>query len=80
MKQAIIISAILGLILFGMLEAFSEPQQAITNEKAYGVINIEKAPASENKQQIKNTKSWFCINIIVNGKLKDIDSADTDKK
>ena len=79
MKEAIIISTILGLILFAALEAFSEPQQAITNEKAYGVINIEKAPASENKQQIKNTKSWFCINIIVNGKLKDIDSANNNK-
>ena len=80
MKEAIIISTILGLILFAALEVFAEPQQAITNEKAYGVINIEKAPASENKQQIKNTKSWFCINIIVNGKLKDIDTADSDKK
>ena len=78
MKQAIIISTIFGLILFGILEAMAEPQQAVTNEQAYGVINIEKAPASENKQQIKNTKSWFCINIIVNGKIKD--TADTDKK
>lgn len=71
MKQAIIISTILGLILFGALEAFSEPQQTITNEQAYGIINLEKAPASENKQQIKNTKSWFCVNIIINGKVKD---------
>lgn len=71
MKQAIIISTIFGLIFFGALEAFSEPQQTITNEQAYGIINLEKAPASENKQQIKNTKSWFCINIIINGKIKD---------
>lgn len=60
------------------LPVMAEPQQTVTNEQAYGIINIEKAPASENKQQIKNTKSWFCINIIVNGKIKDI--ADTDKK
>lgn len=71
MKQAIIISAILGAILFGALEAFSEPQQTVTNEQAYGIINLEKAPATENKQTIKNTKSWFCINIIINGKVKD---------
>lgn len=71
MKQTIIISTILGIVFFGALEAFSEPQQTITNEQAYGIINIEKAPASENKQQIKNTKSWFCINIIINGKVKD---------
>lgn len=71
MKQAIIISAILVAIFFGALEAFSEPQQTVTNEQAYGIINLEKAPATENKQQIKNTKSWFCINIIINGKVKD---------
>ena len=71
MKQAIIISTIFGVILFGALKAFSEPQQTITNEQAYGIINLEKAPATENKQQIKNTKSWFCINIIINGKVKD---------
>ena len=71
MKQAIITSTILSLILFGGLKAFSEPQQTITNEQAYGIINLEKAPATENKQQIKNTKSWFCINIIINGKVKD---------
>ena len=71
MKQVIIISSILVAILFGALEAFSEPQQTITNEQAYGIINLEKAPATENKQQIKNTKSWFCINIIINGKVKD---------
>lgn len=80
MKEAIIISTILGLILFAALEVMAEPQQTVTNEQAYGVINIEKAPASENKQQIKNTKSWFCINIIVNGKVKDIDCADNQQK
>ena len=77
MKQVIIIATILGLILFGILEAMADPQQTVTNEQAYGVINIEKAPATENKQQIKNTKSWFCINIIVNGKIKD---TETNKK
>lgn len=51
--------------------AYAEPQQTITNEQSYAIINLEKAPASENRQSIKNTKSWFCINIIVNGKIKD---------
>lgn len=57
---------------FCTLPVFAEPQQTITNEQGYAVINLEKAPASENKQSIKNTKSWFCINIIINGKVKDV--------
>ncbi len=50
--------------------AYAQPQQTITNEQSYAIINLEKAPASENRQSIKNTKSWFCINIIINGKIK----------
>lgn len=53
------------------LSATAQPQQTITNEQSYAMLNLEKAPASENRQSIKNTKSWFCINIIVNGKIKD---------
>ncbi len=49
---------------------YAQPQQTITNEQSYAIINLEKAPASENRQSIKNTKSWFCINIIINGKIK----------
>lgn len=59
------------LFVFLALPVMAEPQQTVTNEQAYGIINLEKAPATENKQQIKNTKSWFCINIIINGKVKD---------
>lgn len=69
-------SFILGMCIFCTLPAFCEevaPQQTVENEKAYSVINIEKAPSSENKQMIKNTRSWFCINIVVNGKIKDVE-------
>lgn len=65
------LSIVLILLIYGSLAVFAEPQQAITNEQGYALVNIQKALASENKQQIKNTKSWFCINIIVNGKVKD---------
>lgn len=74
MKKLVLLLALIA------LPVMAEPQQTVTNEQAYGIINIEKAPASENKQQIKNTKSWFCINIIVNGKVKDIDIADNQQK
>lgn len=68
MKNLVII---LGLFFLGVTRVFAEPQQTITNEQTYATINLQKAPASENKQQIKNTKSWFCINIIINGKVKE---------
>lgn len=66
------LSIILGLLFLCSTGVFADPQQTITNENGYALVNIEKAPASENKQQIKNTKSWFCINVIINGKVKDI--------
>lgn len=72
------LSIILGLLIFGSLAVFADPQQTITNEQTYATINLQKAPASENKQQIKNTKSWFCINIIINGKVKN--NADNNNK
>lgn len=65
-----------AICLFCNVPVLAEPQQTITNEQGYALVNIQKAPASENKQQIKNTKSWFCINIIVNGKVKDISNTD----
>lgn len=73
-----ILNILLGFCLFCSLPTFAEPQQTINNEQGYALVNIQKAPASENKQQIKNTKSWFCINIIVNGKVKDTGAANTD--
>lgn len=65
--------------LFCQGVVFAEPQQTINNEQSYAVINLQKAPASENKQQIKNTKSWFCVNIIINGKVKTDSPANTDR-
>lgn len=67
-----LLNILFAICLFCAVPAFAEPQQTITNEQGYALVNIQKAPASENKQQIKNTKSWFCINIIVNGKIKDL--------
>lgn len=66
-----IVNTLLVICFMSSLRAFAEPQQAITNEQSYATVNLQKAPASENKQQIKNTKSWFCINIIINGKIKE---------
>ncbi len=69
----------LAIVLFSSIKCYAEPQQTINNEQGYAVINLEKAPASENKQSIKNTKSWFCINIIINGKIKDVPATSSTK-
>lgn len=46
--------------------------QKITNEKSYCSVNVEKQPAKENsKQIIANKNSWFNINIVINGKIKE---------
>ena len=71
MKQAVIISAIIGAILFCALEAFSEPQQAVDNNQAYFTANLQKQPQNDNKQKIGNHFSFFVINIQINGKIKD---------
>lgn len=70
MKKLAIILGILTILLTSA-KCYGEPQQTITNEQGYALINLQKAPESENKQSIKNTKSWFCINIIINGKVKE---------
>lgn len=58
----------------------TETTQTINNEQGYAIINLEKVPATENKQSIKNTRSWFCINIIINGKVKDTNNTDSNAK
>ena len=71
MRQAIIICAILGAILFAALKACSEPQQAVDNNQAYFTANLQKQPQNDNKQKIGNHFSFFVINIQINGKIKD---------
>ena len=71
MKQVIIIATILGLILFGILEAMAEPQQAVENNQAYFTANLQKQPEKDNKQKITNHFTFFTINVQINGKIKD---------
>jgi uncharacterized protein YsxB (DUF464 family) len=78
MKEAIIISTILGLILFAALEVMAEPQQAIENNQSYFTANLQKQPEKDNKQKIQNHFTFFTINVQINGKIKDI--ADSEQK
>ena len=51
-----------------------EPAQTANDNRA--VITVQKQPTKENKQEIKN--NWFCIILQVNGKLKDINTSNSE--
>lgn len=74
-KNLIILSSVLLIMtaipVISYADEIKMTEQKITNEQGYAVINLEKSPAADNRQSIKNTKSWFCINVILNGKVKD---------
>ena len=65
------LSIILGLLLFCSQACIAdevEPAQTANDNRA--VITVQKQPAKENKQEVKN--NWFCIILQVNGKVKDL--------
>ena len=67
-----ILKILIALCIFCTLPAFCEevnPEQTANDNRA--VVTVQKQPAKENKQQVKN--NWFCIVIQVNGKIKDSD-------
>lgn len=69
------LAIILGLLLLGRTVVFAdeiEPAQTANDNRA--VIAVQKQPAKENKQEVKN--NWFCIILQVNGKVKDISDSD----
>ena len=55
----------------GQIVLADEVQPAQTANDNRAVVTVQKQPAKENKQQVKN--NWFCIVIQVNGKIKDSD-------
>ena len=73
MKKIILLLICLSLAL----PCLAEVKQNVENENGYVIANFEKTPTAEGTQMIKNTKSWFCINIIINGKVKE-DEKQTD--
>ena len=66
------LAIILSLLLFcSQIVLADEVQPAQTANDNRAVVTVQKQPAKENKQQVKN--NWFCIVIQVNGKIKDSD-------
>lgn len=65
------------LLLIGIPVLATEvTEQTVQNESTYLGVNFQKAPTEPNgKQLITNHKSFLIINIVVNGKIKDVDTA-----
>ena len=70
---------ILGILLFCSQIVFADevtPQQNVKNEQAYFTANLQKQPQDgKQKQEITNHFTFFTINVQVNGKIKDSDTA-----
>ena len=69
---------ILGILLFCSQITFADevlPQQDIKNNQSYFTANLQKQPEKESKQKIGNHFSFFVVNIQINGKIKDSDTA-----
>ena len=70
-KLLIVLSIAISLCLSQASLCFAQ-EQTIDNQNSYLGVNIEKAdPSTDVKQAIKNERSWFLINIIVNGKIQE---------
>lgn len=66
---SIVISLCLSLVNLCYAQA---QEQKIENQNSYVGLNVEKAdPSTDVKQSIKNERSWFLINIVINGKVKE---------
>lgn len=73
------LSFILGILLFCSSVVFADevtPQQTVKNEQSYFTANLQKQPQDgKQKQGITNHFTFFTINVQVNGKIKDSDTA-----
>ena len=73
MKRLLILATIL---LVSAICYAAEPKQEIKNDQAYFTANLQKQPEKDNKQKIQNHFSFFVVNVQINGKIKDFDTAD----
>ena len=72
------IAFILGLLLFCSQTVLADEvvaEQDIKNDQSYFTANLQKQPEKESKQKIGNHFSFFVVNIQINGKIKDSDTA-----
>lgn len=70
MKRIFILTAICLLGVNVLADEVNVPAQSFNDNRA--AIGIQKQPAKENKQEVKN--NWFCIVVQVNGKRERAES------
>lgn len=75
MKKLLILVMLLALPAMA-----EEPKQTVENNQAYFTANLQKQPEKDNKQKIGNHFSFFVVNVQINGKIKDVDTADVPKE
>ena len=72
MKKLLLTSLLTSLLLFGNGLNLMAQEQTIDNVNSKLGLNIEKAdPSTDVKQAIKNERSWFLINVVINGKIQE---------
>ena len=80
MKKLLILATILLTSTIWSVTMAEEPKQEIKNDQAYFTANLQKQPEKDNKQKIQNHFSFFVVNVQINGKIKDFDTADLGQK
>lgn len=81
MKKLLIVLSVASSLSLSPVNLCFAQEQTIENQKSYVGLNVEKAdPSTDVKQSIKNERSWFLINIIVNGKVKECSNKTPDNQ
>jgi len=78
MEKLLIVSSIAISLYLSQASLCFAQNQTIDNQNSYLGVNFEKTPdQTEGKQTIKNERSFLFINIIINGKIKENKSKDS---
>ncbi len=76
MKKLGIVVGIAFLTFQGVYADEALPKQTVKNEQSYFMANLQKQPQEgRQKQGITNHFTFFTINVQINGKIKDSDTA-----
>lgn len=72
MKKLLIVLSVASSLSLSLVNLCYAQEQKIENQNSYVGFNVEKAdPSTDVKQSIKNERSWFLINIVIHGKIKE---------
>ena len=68
----VVVLSIVTSLCLSLVNLCYAQEQKIENQNSYVGLNVEKSePTADVKQSIKNERSWFLINIVIHGKIKE---------